>query len=336
VTKIVALVGLLCVPAAGHAGPASPPRGVAPLRLDCAGDPALCAEAATCGDCHPDQYDQWKTSRHRNAWSNATFQHGFARDPKRFCFHCHAPLETEWRRFATQRTDAHSEGINCQVCHLAPLGPGESASRTDDHPVRPLAALRDPAFCAGCHEFNLVNTRGGELIPSDLPLQETYTEWSRYRAAGGQETCQSCHMPGGDHRFRGAHDLDFFRGALTFGLTRSKGGWRLALTNTGVGHNLPTGDIFRELVVERVDPGGETERLAVFRRTFGVRHDPKTERFEKVLLENASLRPFQKAEIALPADARGTVRVVYHWAGAAADVEPPVVLFERALAHPER
>ena len=324
-------LALLALPG-GVTGAAHPtPRGTAPLRVDCTGDAELCRDAAVCGDCHPDEYAAWQGSRHRAAWNNHTFQYGFARDPKRFCFHCHAPLETDWRYFAAHRTDAKSEGINCQVCHLAELAPGAAPTRTDDHPIRPTAELRDPAFCARCHEFDLIERRGGEMVSTGLPLQTTYTEWKAYRAAGGAGTCQSCHMPGGDHRFRGAHDLAFFRAALTFTVDADDRGWRVSLTNAGIGHNLPSGDIFRRLVIEHVDHKGQRRPLASFERRFDVKWDESVERFVQVLASNTSLRPGQTGTARLPADARGRVRVIYYWAGRPDEGEPPVVLFEKAL-----
>ena len=269
---------------------------------------------------------------HRAAWNNTVFQHGFARDPKRFCFHCHAPLERDWRHFAAHRGDAKSEGVNCQVCHLAERAPGSPVTRTDDHPVRPLSELRDPAFCRQCHEFDLIEEHGGKMHSTDAPLQRTYTEWTQYRDAGGKETCQSCHMPGGDHRFRGAHDLAFFRGALDFSVTPGPKGWEIVLSNTGVGHNVPTGDIFRRLVVEHLSTDGRVDALAIFERVFTLRYDEADDRFRKVLTANNSLRPGQTARWSLPATAVGQVRVLYYWAGRAFAGAEPQVLYAVKLA----
>jgi len=326
-----ALLGAIFWITGAAAETSSPLRGLAPMLLDCAGDAELCGEAAACGDCHPDQYTQWQGSMHRAAWNNTVFQHGFARDPKRFCFHCHAPLERDWRRFAAHRGDAKSEGVNCQVCHLAERAPNTKATRTDDHPVRTLADLRDPKFCSQCHEFDLIEEHGGKMHPTNVPLQKTYTEWVRYRDAGGKGTCQSCHMPGGDHRFRGAHDIDFFRGALGFEVVRGATEWQIALSNTGVGHNVPTGDIFRRLVVEHVAKDGRVQSLAVFERVFALRYDAPSDRFRKVLVENRSLRPGQRVEWSLPATVGGHVRVIYYWAGRDFEGSMPQVIHTRSL-----
>lgn len=70
-------------------------------------------------------------------------------------------------------------------------------------------------------------------------------DWLASPAADKGQTCQNCHMPGGDHRMRGLHDRDFVRDALRFETdwlpgTNGDGQLRVSLHNIGAGHSLPT------------------------------------------------------------------------------------------------
>jgi len=130
--------------------------------------------------------------------------------------------------------------------------------------------------------------------------------------------------------------LDFFRAALGFEVVRRDDGWRLSLTNSGVGHNVPTGDIFRRLVVAHVSGAGRSKTLAVFEREFELRYDAASDRFRKVMAANHSLRPGQTVRWSLPPDADGQVRVTYHWAGRSFDGGAPQVIYAVPLTATKR
>ena len=57
------------------------PEGLADLR------------AATCGECHPQIYEEWRVSTHGQAWSDRQLQAEMAKSGNRWlCNNCHTPL----------------------------------------------------------------------------------------------------------------------------------------------------------------------------------------------------------------------------------------------------
>lgn len=130
----------------------------------------------------------------------------------------------------------------------------------------------------------------------------------------GEETCQQCHMPGGDHRFRGSHDEDYLKGALSVEVREQGGGYALLLKSRGVGHHLPTGDLFRHLTVEIAAPGSETfVEVARLGRRFDLVHNAESGRYGKRLVEDTSLRPFEErlVPVARPEGLRFRVRYFF-------------------------
>jgi hypothetical protein len=269
--------------------------------------PATGAQA--CGDCHGVAFESWRTSAHALAASNPIYQAGFRVEPRRFCVNCH-----------TSAASRAEEGIACLSCHAA----REGRSPAGGHAValRGRAELRDPALCRDCHEFATPAFEGGTMRMTNLPMQRTYSEWLAYRDAGGAETCQSCHMPGGDHTMRGAHDLELLRGSLAVTASVDARGVRLTLASVGVGHAFPSGDLFRHLTVE-VRPGGEpgeskgeeawqvVDRIG---RTFETQLDGGALQAYKVETANTVLVPGVPRVLRLPPP-RGELswRVRYHY-----------------------
>ena len=157
---------------------------------------------------------------------------------------------------------------------------------------------------------------------TDLPMQRTYSEWLAYRDAGGRATCQSCHMPGGDHTMRGAHDVELLRGSLAVTASDDARGAQLTLASVGVGHAFPTGDLFRHLTVEvrpagdpRVRDGEDAWRVVDrMGRTFETRLDGRTLQAYKVETADTVLVPGVPRVVRLPST-RGELlwRVRYHY-----------------------
>jgi hypothetical protein len=274
------------------------------------------ARAQACGDCHGAAFESWRTSAHALAATNPIYQAGFRVEPRQFCVDCH-----------TSAGARAEEGIGCATCHAARAAPGTGAATgpatvaaAAGHPVelRARADLRDPALCRDCHEFATPAFEGGSMRMTDLPMQRTYSEWLAFRDAGGRETCQSCHMPGGDHTMRGAHDVELLRGSLAVTASADPRGARLTLASVGVGHAFPSGDLFRHLTVE-VRPAGERREEAwrvVDRmgRMFETRLDARTLQAYKVETADTVLVPGVPRVVRLPA-LRGELawRVRYHY-----------------------
>ena len=318
--------------------------------------------ARACGSCHRAVYDDWQTTRHRAAWDNAVFLDGLGREPLPRCVHCHAPLLEQKReagplrgrqftQLTRQPTEISTEsepvppgptptpapgllheGVTCAVCHVRDgrVLTARNVAPDDGTPMHPITiepALKDPAFCASCHQFGFSN--------SDALMQGTWSEWRAWSDVGGQGTCQSCHMPGGRHLFRGAWDQDLLRRSLQVTVTR---GPVLELRSVDVGHHFPTGDLFRHLTVEAAsntgndgndgnddgDDGDDGAFVDIARigRVFGGTG------LDKHVVEDTSLIPGVPRSIHLPPGSRRW-RVRYHYAEArheAAGVVAPVVI----------
>lgn len=296
--------------------------------LDLGEDGWISSEA--CRGCHPDVYADWRSSRHRASWDNPVFEAGYIVEPQDFCVYCHAPLaeqsaevlrNREWYRAQHPRSTAAApprlpepraaEGVNCVACHWRErMLQGPSAPENAAHPVAAAPELSDSSFCAGCHEFRMAAGHGGRVAFTPEPMQQTYAEW---RAWGGAERCQDCHMPDGRHLFRGAHDTAFLRAAVSVDVWRDGGTVRFCVESVGVGHSMPTGDLFRRLSLQ-VDDGGGFEEVATFGRTFRLVADPVTGEVEKRLAQDSSLLPGVPREVSVATEAPLRWRLRYHMA----------------------
>jgi hypothetical protein len=281
------------------------------------------ASAETCEACHSEVHQAWSQSRHRHALDSPVFLEGFAAEPHARCIYCHAPLEEQAqaalrRRGALVRerslasipkTSLAHEGITCVTCHVRDgvVMTANPQTTSDAHPLRVEPKLADPSFCASCHEFLGHEVVDGKARLTDEKMQTTWSEWSAWRARGGEGTCQSCHMPGGSHAFRGAYDLEFLRGALSMRVEQKGGQLVAVLESRGVGHAFPTGDVFRHLRLWADD-----EPVARFGQTFELKTTDEGG-LQVRRTGNTALQPFEPVRVRLPAGTR-RVRVTYHYA----------------------
>lgn len=251
--------------------------------------------AAACGACHEAEHAAWTASRHRAAWTNDLMLAGYAAERLDFCVHCHAPSPEAAAEIAEnlafyrsldprtgvrpgsvpRQPEPHAaEGITCATCHLRAGEVLTAAETFAPHPTRATPALRDGAFCLPCHDFGMPNTVDGQTLITSTAMQATGAEWRAWRAAGGAQTCQDCHMPGGDHRVRGASDRAFLRASVEVVAERTAEGVRFRLRSVGVGHSMPTGDLFRNLTLEVAHGDGPFATVHRVGHTFEV--DPPT------------------------------------------------------------
>ena len=284
--------------------------GDRPLVIQAPNQGSLSARA--CAACHQAVYDDWQTTRHRVAWDNVVFLDGLGREPLPRCVHCHAPLLEQQREVGPLRgrrftspstTGLLHEGITCAVCHVRDgrvltTRPVTPDAATPMHPITVDKALQDPAFCASCHQFGFSN--------SDVLMQGTWSEWRAFNAGGGQGTCQSCHMPGGRHLFRGAWDHDLLRRSLQVTVTTGR---VLELRSIDVGHHFPTGDLFRHLSVEVAGDDGAFVDVDRIGRVFGGVG------VDKHVVEDTSLVPGVPRLVSVPPSSTRW-RVRYHYAEA--------------------
>lgn len=274
-----------------------------------------------CAQCHADKVAEWQDSRHHHAWTNALMQAGYAVEPMPVCAQCHAPYPEQLAEINANRDHYRSvgkpfaipalpepkasEGITCAVCHvrngtvLGPTGNGGGA-----HPAEAEPTLKDPSFCANCHEFPFIEVHDGEVRVSEMPIQSTYTEWQE---SGFSETCQDCHMPEGRHVFRGSHDLEFLRNSLRVGMEKGA----FVLESVGVGHHLPTGDLYRHLTLEVLEKDTWKEIYSVG-RLYDLAFEEGVPSL--VMTADTSLRPGVPVRVPYKNAERAQWRVRYHYA----------------------
>lgn len=250
-------------------GPAPQRRGV-----------NIAQENKACESCHSEIAQEWRSSLHRQSWTEPSFQRALAIEPLPFCQSCHAPEAN-----VLHKPDAWSAnmGVTCVTCHLVEH---EIISGTSNHhppQVAPHAVTRSEAFghvgaCQRCHEFQFPDVHRRTRTEF---MQSTIQEHrgSTYRDV----SCASCHMltVGNGQRRHRSH---------AFGITRNEQALRQALTvkaqrtsctnleftliPNGVGHAFPTGDLFRriEIRVEILNQLNQVQsiRIHYLRRHFEV------------------------------------------------------------------
>ncbi|MGH8104514.1 MAG: multiheme c-type cytochrome, partial [bacterium] len=149
------------------------------------------------------------------------------------CLDCHAPLteqapvvimadesgaDTAANNPAYQ-AELLKEGIGCAACHLRahqifgpPQEEGGPAGQSGAPPHGGFTAsdyFQSPEFCAVCHQHP------ADTAINSKPLENTYLEWLRSPYPREGKTCQTCHMPSGDHSWRGIHDMEQTQAAMT-------------------------------------------------------------------------------------------------------------------------
>lgn len=274
------------------------PRGLAAVD---SGAPSGELSARACAGCHPGAHDEWQQSRHGQAWTNAIFQREYQQEKLDWCVHCHAPLKEQFAQVRGGGGALADEGVTCAVCHLRD---GQMHARTrrpgSPHDTVARADFGGPAFCGGCHQFNFPLVERSPPGPrvtsySPHPMQDTVNQHARGPRAGTE--CVQCHRatPGG-HAFPGGHDPAMLAKAVKLDACRAGERLQVDLDNVGAGHNVPTGDLHRHLVL-RVWRSGAPERL---HETILARRFAAAAGGAKRTVADSTLRPGERRTIAVP------------------------------------
>lgn len=216
-------------------------------------------EPETCGSCHPEQYAQWRTSLHAEAWSpglaGQLIEGALAGAADvRECQSCHTPLAEQipFTRALERNRDfdpaLRTRGLVCAGCHVRrhrrygpprrpDVAPAPEPVPHDGFVVR--EEFLDSRFCAECHQFF------DDAGVAGKPLQDTWSEWRASPQAAAGRHCQDCHMPDRAHLWRGIHDPEMVRSGVAADLVVHdlEGAIlqaSLVLQNRDVGHAFPT------------------------------------------------------------------------------------------------
>lgn len=299
-----------------------------------------------CLSCHKDM-DAHK-DRHSFSWKSELFQEAIKIENREWCVHCHAPLSTQkeiyFRKLKgdTNLTDLDlqllNEGINCVSCHVRNGKILGSKNINNGYHEVVESNIDQSEFCANCHQFNFPIFSGDLIKYSNHPMQNTYEEW---KSSGKEESCQSCHYS--NHNLIGPYDKTWFLDQFyDFKVAAEEEvlsvSFRMA---KGRGHNLPSGDLFRSLVLE---VSGDSQFRSLFfakrwSRVYGSTRGGIQETVNKKLTVNTSL-PFSKNNINVifdkPPHSPSYVRLVYYYhdvtlGGKSNANIPPLVIFQKKI-----
>ena len=125
---------------------------------------------------------------------------------------------------------------------------GPTGKQSPAHGTKKSEAITSALYCGQCHW--VLNPPDGDLVVCNT-LYVSYQD--AYRANGGTQTCQDCHMreKGRGHRFPGAYDAEKVREGIglevqTTAFKSQPGKWiPTAVVNVGLtnnaGHRIPDG-----------------------------------------------------------------------------------------------
>ena len=295
-------------------------------------DKAPFVSAQVCSMCHKEIFSQWKESRHAQSWSNDIFMEGYIMEPDPICVYCHAPHQEQVQEIKKNEDwvramhpvhgslmdrpkrlpePSADEGITCASCHLRE---GKVIAAQDKplaaHPISVNPRLSQSVFCKDCHDFPVIERHNGQTIISETAMQTTYQEWLAWEAQGNTQQCQGCHMPDGRHDWHGANNREILHQSVSISLHRERESVVFTLESVGVGHHMPTGDLFRHMRIE-VFKAGEWQEVAYIGRKFASQWED--ERPYKRLVHDSSLRPGIPQSYHLSEKKRLPWRLVYYY-----------------------
>ncbi len=216
-----------------------------------------------CVNCHKKIHNNWESSQHARSYTNILFQHGLGREPRVWCLNCHAPLHNVDQNLIdlspnTYVDDLAKEGVNCAVCHVREgkiYGKREN-TYLKEHKVFEDKKLMSKELCTNCHNFNFPKTHSPVTSYNDNPMQSTGAEFNFSYIHLSGRSCQSCHLAK-DHVLGGSNNREFLKSNLKFKIsevnTSKNYSIKFRVSFDKIGHNFPTGDLFRALSLQTFD-----------------------------------------------------------------------------------
>ncbi len=231
---------------------------------------------SACGNCHPQQFQDWQSSLHAHAMGPGLLGQLMDMNPDdrtehQVCLRCHAPLAEQADEVVAWLSDGetgaintpedtipsstlYNQGLICAGCHLrnyqvygpnrnnalpSSMPPGETVAQPHDG-WQSEDAFKSSEFCAACHQYEA----DGYALNGKL-IENTFEEWRISPQAKEGKSCQSCHMPDRRHLWRGIHDRATVLSGVEIKLHKFMANNEhvsgvLTLTNTEVGHQFPT------------------------------------------------------------------------------------------------
>jgi len=287
--------------------------------------------AKECGTCHQEIYSEWQQSIHAVAFQDLQFQAELKKNNTPVCLNCHTPLQNQQEFIITGllNGDYHTpvktpnpdfdealqlESITCATCHVRDGNVIGTMGNTN----LPHKTIKDVKFlseqlCLSCH--NVVDKLNLMLACTF----ETGDEWKNNWALEAGKNCISCHMPviersivdgspkrkSHSHYFPGSgipkfndmkpgrlDGIEIFEDKLKDAYSEGeKINYTLILKNSYAGHNVPTGDPERFILVtfKILDLEGEILKQEEHRIGESWQWYPEAEK-----LSDNNLKPLEK------------------------------------------
>ncbi|MBU0728675.1 MAG: cytochrome c family protein [Proteobacteria bacterium] len=187
-----------------------------------------------CGECHPDQYEEWRGSMHALAFHDPVYQgelnkafqevgHGISRQ----CEGCHSPAGVVTEEIKGPGISGLSEvalaGVSCDMCHSINgithwqtpshepengsfiMSPGYDSDTKEGYTLTKYSPFDSEKFCGiGHHECRknplflqaelCASCHQVYHYESHFPFESTYLEWKHGPYAQKDIVCQDCHM----------------------------------------------------------------------------------------------------------------------------------------------
>ncbi len=209
--------------------------------------------AETCGSCHTEFYQEWRTTIHSKAWTDPYFQADWTFEGKRnSCRLCHTPLDRQQPQTVLGYRDASKwdpvlednpnfdpklqhEGVTCAACHYREGKiVGVLGNTNAPHPVKKLDNPNE--VCVRCHVVDGDRWDTFFRFPPCGTVAEIQSSKGAVKRSGETVVqdvaslgCVDCHMPaikrplveGGvvrnarQHLWRGGHFPKMVRKAFT-------------------------------------------------------------------------------------------------------------------------
>jgi len=209
-----------------------------------------------CNCCHATIVEQWQPSYHSKALESGVLGQFelFEEETIRDCLSCHSPSSVDLKELSLT-TLVGNEAIGCETCHYN-VTPEHRSPDNQNKQLNPVGH----EICIKCHQF------GDEgIFVNGKPLENTYVEWKNSIYYENNINCITCHLPAGEHKFRGIHDPDMVRSGLSVKVTKDKTLINIELQNKGAGHALPT-YITPRIRVHWLANNGEITPIATLQR----------------------------------------------------------------------
>ncbi|GMU53424.1 MAG: hypothetical protein AMXMBFR33_25700 [Candidatus Xenobia bacterium] len=205
-------------------------------------------ESKSCQPCHQEIYSQWASSPHARAFVSVQPRNLAFSEKQEACLPCHTPepvLNAPPGTPPLTRDWLLEEGVSCVTCHQKgeAIAGAHQDARGACNPVY-TPELVKVELCQSCHNAH-----------------NTVDQWRASRFPAQGQDCLSCHMAGGDHSMPGAHDHDSLRRSVELRAFLESQAVKVEVTNSGAGHNLPSGRRSRSMeLVVRFKPSGREFR----------------------------------------------------------------------------